>query len=359
MCPYLESPKYSISTGSNRQPFWAVLLAGGDGTRLQSLTLKIAGDSRPKQFCRLVGGQSLLIQTEERLEPLFRRDRTLFVVTRDHERYYHEDLGRADPSRIIVQPQNRGTGVAIATALFRILQREPDPFVAFFPCDHYYSNDDGFVSTIGSAMACAQEYPKSIILLGAEAHYAEIEYGWIEPGFEPFRQLAEILGQTPDRVGAVRHLRLDFNRRAAQQSLDLGHGRDQMNPLLGAERGENGFSDRVGAAVVGFDFIPAPARQYHPTNAAVVGRAARRHEPLPFERSQEPADITGIERQPRAQLPHLRPLAADFVQQPRLAERAAAIEKAVVERADPLGHRTVEAANSPHLIGVHYLTIVR
>ena len=183
MCPYLESPKYSISTGSNRQPFWAVLLAGGDGTRLQSLTLKIAGDSRPKQFCRLVGGQSLLIQTEERLEPLFRRDRTLFVVTRDHERYYHEDLGRADPSRIIVQPQNRGTGVAIATALFRILQREANPFVAFFPCDHYYSNDDAFVSTIGSAMACAQEYPKSIILLGAEAHYAEIEYGWIEPGF--------------------------------------------------------------------------------------------------------------------------------------------------------------------------------
>ena len=27
---------------------WAVVLAGGDGTRLQSLTLKIAGDQRPK-----------------------------------------------------------------------------------------------------------------------------------------------------------------------------------------------------------------------------------------------------------------------------------------------------------------------
>jgi mannose-1-phosphate guanylyltransferase len=183
MCTYLESPKYSVSTASNRQRFWAVLLAGGDGTRLQSLTLKIAGDSRPKQFCRLFGGKSLLTQTEERLEPLFRHDRTLFVVTRDHERYYREDLGRAVPSRIIVQPQNRGTGVAIATALFHILQREANPFVAFFPCDHYYSNDDAFVSTIGSAMACAQEYPKSIILVGAEAHYPEIEYGWIEPGF--------------------------------------------------------------------------------------------------------------------------------------------------------------------------------
>ena len=183
VCTSLESPKYSMSTASNRQSFWGVLLAGGDGTRLKSLTLKIAEDSRPKQFCRLFGGKSLLTQTEERLEPLFRCDRTMFVVARDHERYYREDLGRADPSRIIVQPQNRGTGVAIATALLRILQREANPFVAFFPCDHYYSNDDAFVSTIGSAMAYAQEYPKSIILLGAEAHYPEIEYGWIEPGF--------------------------------------------------------------------------------------------------------------------------------------------------------------------------------
>src|SRR5260370_38016796 len=98
MCTYLESPKYSMSTASNRHPFWAVLLAGGDGTRLRSLTLKIAGDSRPKQFCRLFGGKSLLIQTAQRLEPLFRRDRTMFVVTRDHERYYREDLGMTDPS---------------------------------------------------------------------------------------------------------------------------------------------------------------------------------------------------------------------------------------------------------------------
>jgi hypothetical protein len=45
------------------QHHWAVVLAGGDGTRLQSLTLKIAGDSRPKQFCSIFGGASLLTQT--------------------------------------------------------------------------------------------------------------------------------------------------------------------------------------------------------------------------------------------------------------------------------------------------------
>jgi mannose-1-phosphate guanylyltransferase len=179
----IESPAQSVSPiSTGRQP-WAVLPAGGDGTRLQSLTVRIAGDSRPKQFCRLFHGKSLLNQTRDRLQPPFRRDRTMFVVTRAHERFYREDLGNADDARIVAQPENRGTGVAIATALLRILQCEADPLVAFFPCDHYYSNDDAFASTIASATASARQYPKSIVLVGAEAYYPETEYGWIEPGF--------------------------------------------------------------------------------------------------------------------------------------------------------------------------------
>jgi mannose-1-phosphate guanylyltransferase len=161
---------------------WAVLLAGGDGTRLQSLTRKIAGDSRPKQFCRLVDGTSLLEQTRARVEPLVHADRQLFVVTRAHETYYRQDLGNTDISRIIVQPSNRGTGVAIALAIVHILQRDPDALVAFFPCDHYYSNDHAFASGIRSAASLAEEFRVSIVLLGAEASYPEVEYGWIEPG---------------------------------------------------------------------------------------------------------------------------------------------------------------------------------
>src|SRR5579863_6939952 len=49
---------------SSASHLWAVLLAGGDGVRLQELTRRIAGDSRPKQFCRIVGEQSLFRETE-------------------------------------------------------------------------------------------------------------------------------------------------------------------------------------------------------------------------------------------------------------------------------------------------------
>src|SRR5712691_5988967 len=161
---------------------WAVMLAGGDGVRLQSLTLRIAGDSRPKQFCSIFGGESLLAQTRARLESLFHVDRELFVVTRAHKTYYREELRNVDDSRIIPQPLNRGTGVAVAVALLHILHGDADAVVVLVPCDHYYSDAEAFGRAIRSAASGAEQYPDSIVLLGAEAHYAEVEYGWIEPG---------------------------------------------------------------------------------------------------------------------------------------------------------------------------------
>jgi mannose-1-phosphate guanylyltransferase len=161
---------------------WAVLLAGGEGTRLQSLTNKIAGDSRPKQFCCLLEDKSLLRQTLQRIAPVFSEDHTMFVVTQAHERWYREDLRQARESNIVAQPCNRGTGIAAAFALLQILARDSDAIVAFFPCDHYYSDNEAFVKIIKSGLTLAEEHAASIILLGAEASSPEVEYGWIEPG---------------------------------------------------------------------------------------------------------------------------------------------------------------------------------
>jgi mannose-1-phosphate guanylyltransferase len=161
---------------------WAVLLAGGDGVRLRDLTRRIAGDSRPKQFCRIIGEHSLFRETRRRLDPLFTRDRQVFVLSRAHERYYGDDLTDAGDSYVIEQPLNRGTGIAIILALLRILQHDHDALAAFFPCDHFYADPDSFRLTIRSAIECAEYNPESIILVGADAEYPETDYGWIEPG---------------------------------------------------------------------------------------------------------------------------------------------------------------------------------
>jgi mannose-1-phosphate guanylyltransferase len=177
-----DTANASIDSNIVSGHLWAVLLAGGDGIRLKDLTRRIAGDSRPKQFCRILGGKSLFRQTRARLEPLYHCNRQVFILSGAHERYYIEELADIGDSCVIAQPLNRGTGIAIILALLHVLGRDRDAVIGFFPCDHYYSDDDSFRLTIRSAAVCAAQHPESIILVGAEAGYPEIEYGWIEPG---------------------------------------------------------------------------------------------------------------------------------------------------------------------------------
>jgi mannose-1-phosphate guanylyltransferase len=176
-----SSSAQRISTPNKRSP-WAVLLAGGEGIRLRTLTAKISGDSRPKQFCCLLGDKSLLLQTHERVAQVFREDHTMFVVTQAHERWYSQDLKYAPTPNRIAQPLDRGTGVAMATALLQILARDANAIVSFFPCDHCYSDDAAFTETVKFGLAVAEEHPDFIALIGAEATSPDIEYGWIEPG---------------------------------------------------------------------------------------------------------------------------------------------------------------------------------
>jgi mannose-1-phosphate guanylyltransferase len=172
----------SVPTPRMPRHFWAVLLAGGDGSRLRDLTVRIAGDDRPKQFCPIIGAESLLRQTRSRLDPLFPGDRQVFVVSRAHERYYNNELADAKDSLVIAQPMNRGTAIGIIVALVQVMQADPDAIVGFFPCDHHFSDDESFRSTVRAATAGAEQFPQSLVIVGAEAEYAETEYGWIEPG---------------------------------------------------------------------------------------------------------------------------------------------------------------------------------
>jgi len=63
---------------------------------------------------------------------------------------------------------------------------DPAAVVGFFPCDHYYSDDESFRCVVKSAVAGAEEFPRSLVIVGAEAEYAETEYGWIEAELAAF-----------------------------------------------------------------------------------------------------------------------------------------------------------------------------
>ena len=165
---------------------WALLLAGGDGRRLRPLTRQIAGDPRPKQFCAILDGETLLDRTRRRAELLTRGDQHVVVVSREHEPYYRGLAGELAPARLVEQPRNAGTAPGIIYPLLRIRELAGDDVpVAIFPSDHYVSDDGAFITAVVHALAVARARPERIVLLGVEATSVETEYGWIDPHPEP------------------------------------------------------------------------------------------------------------------------------------------------------------------------------
>src|ERR1039458_5152039 len=114
-----------INGSNSRCHCWALILAGGDGKRLLPLTRRITGDDRPKQFCAVLGNETLLRQTQRRVSRLVESWRTLLVLTRTHEPFYADEVAGIPSSRLLIQPSNQGTAPAILYSVLRL--REMDP----------------------------------------------------------------------------------------------------------------------------------------------------------------------------------------------------------------------------------------
>jgi len=167
------------SRGPNR---WAVILAGGDGLRLRSLTRDITGDDRPKQFCPVLGGGTLLEETCRRAALAVPPSRTVVVVTRSHEPFYAPLLGSLGTGPSVIQPANRGTAAGILYPLFRLAALAPTASVVILPSDHHFSDDTRFMAHVSAAFDTVETRLPHVLLLGITPDTHESEYGWIEPG---------------------------------------------------------------------------------------------------------------------------------------------------------------------------------
>ncbi len=165
---------------------WGVILAGGDGVRLRPLTRRIAGDDRPKQFCPILGRETLLDQTRRRAALLIPSAQTLVVVTRPHERFFAPLRAEMGSPSLVVQPENRGTAPAILYALLRIAAAAPGGSVALLPSDHYVSNNQAFMAHVEAAFEAVGPRTDLVALLGITPDAPQVEYGWIEPA-DPIR----------------------------------------------------------------------------------------------------------------------------------------------------------------------------
>ncbi len=159
----------------------ALLLAGGDGTRLRELTSKIAGAPIPKQYCRLLQGSSLLEATISRARLFAPRERISVVINENHLDLARDQVNTLPDSNVIVQPLNRDTGPGLIYALLHLERVHPDATVAVFPTDHYVDRDWAFIAHVLRAVGIVSQMPHKIAILGIVPDRPETGYGYILP----------------------------------------------------------------------------------------------------------------------------------------------------------------------------------
>ena len=163
-------------------PLWGLVLAAGDGKRLQSFIRETHGESLPKQYVNFFGRGSMLEHTFERAQKLIPPRQILTIIAKQHLRFATvRELARRRPDTIIVQPQNRETAPGILLPLMHLYKRSPQAIVALFPSDHFILEEDRFMDHVGLAAQAVAHDPTRIVMLGVEALEPETEYGYILP----------------------------------------------------------------------------------------------------------------------------------------------------------------------------------
>jgi len=166
------------------QNVWALVLAGGEGKRLQALTTQPGGTPVPKQFCSLRGERSLIEEAIDRGAALVDTERICAIVAANHRRWWSENvsLRRLVSENLLVQPRNRGTAVGILYSTMQIASKDPDALIVVLPSDHHVEDEVTLREALLEAIQMAWRSGGGPVLLGLQPDHADSELGYIVPG---------------------------------------------------------------------------------------------------------------------------------------------------------------------------------
>ena len=165
---------------------YAVILAGGGGTRLWPLSRPAC----PKPFLPLIGDRTLLQRTWDRIVPALVRPADVAVVTdRRYEALVREQLPELGAGMVLSEPVGRNTAAAVAYAA-AALDRPDDEVMLVLPADHLVADEPGFRALLARAAALAPpprtakagSTPGRLVTLGIAPDGPETGYGYAVAG---------------------------------------------------------------------------------------------------------------------------------------------------------------------------------
>ena len=175
---------------------YAVIMAGGGGTRLHPLSRP----ERPKPFLPLLPSGETLLQATARRLPVPVEDITV-VTERRYERFVRDQVPEA---RLLLEPMGRNTAAAIALATVAI-DRPDDEVMLVVPADAYIGpkSEGLYTSVLQKAERLAtdgfDEIDGPLVTFGVQASGPATQYGYLVPKLETKREVEGLVAYRLDR----------------------------------------------------------------------------------------------------------------------------------------------------------------
>jgi len=160
--------------------YYAVIMAGGGGTRLWPLSRL----SKPKQLLSFNNDRSLYQISIDRIRETFNPDNVFVVASESMSKLLQQQSPEIPEENFLVEPSPRGTAAAIglAAAAIKQLDSAPDATMAVLTADHLIQNIPYFNQLLeGCYIAAGTD---NLITIGIEPTYAATGYGYIQSGRE-------------------------------------------------------------------------------------------------------------------------------------------------------------------------------
>ncbi len=161
---------------SINKDFYAIIMAGGGGTRLWPLSRKAC----PKQMLKLFEGKSLFEIALERLKGIFDANHIFVVTVADQVNILSSLAPQLALDHFLIEPMPRGTAAVVGMAAASIKKHNPKGIIAILTADHFIENISDFHETLTAAYELAQT--NVLVTLGIQPTFPSTGYGYIESG---------------------------------------------------------------------------------------------------------------------------------------------------------------------------------
>lgn len=157
---------------------YAVILAGGHGTRLWPVSRK----NSPKQTECFFNNKTLLQITYSRTRQIFPKNNIFISCGEKQYKIFKNQLKGLKSENFIIEPEAKGTAMAIGFACISILRRDKNAKIVIINSDHYVSDINIYKNDIKSCLESVDKNPECISLIGIKPTYPETAYGYIRMG---------------------------------------------------------------------------------------------------------------------------------------------------------------------------------